>query len=58
MDIFGLNARPALLKARSELLRRLLALKALDGLDAEVTEVLADARQSRSPYLSWIQKYI
>lgn len=58
VDIFGLNARPALLKARSELLRRLLALKFLDGIDAEVTEVLVEARQSSSPYLSWIKKYI
>ena len=58
VDILGLNSRPALLKARSELLRRLLALKSLDGLDAEVTDVLAQARQSRSPYLSWIKKYI
>ena len=56
--IFGLNTRPALIKARSELLRQLLALKKFDGEDPEVTEVLAAARQATSPYLAWVNKYI
>jgi uncharacterized protein (TIGR02646 family) len=57
-NTFGLNVRPALLKMRSELLRQLLALKQFDGINPEVTAVLIAARQSTSPYLAWVRKYI
>jgi uncharacterized protein (TIGR02646 family) len=56
--IFELNNRPALLKARSELLRNFLALKQFDGIDPEVTAILAEARNGGSAYLAWIKKYI
>lgn len=57
-NVFQLNTRPALLKARSELLRNLLALKEFDGVNPEVTAILAEARQGKSAYLAWIKKYI
>ncbi len=56
-NIFELNHRPALLKARSDLLRKLLALKQFDGIDPEVTSILAEVRNG-SAYLAWIRKYI
>lgn len=58
VNIFGLNQRPALLRARSELLRNLLALKEFDGINPEVTAILAEARSGGSAYLAWIRKYI
>jgi uncharacterized protein (TIGR02646 family) len=57
-NIFKLNHRPALLKARSDLLRNLLALKEFDGINPEVTAILAEARSGESAYMAWIRKYV
>lgn len=58
IDIFGLNKRVDLIKARSTLIRQLLGLKLLDGINPEVTAVLAEVRRSDSQYLAWVRKYI
>lgn len=57
-SLFALNTRPALLKARSELLRNLMALKQFDGLNPEVTAILTEVRLGNSAYMAWIRNYI
>jgi uncharacterized protein (TIGR02646 family) len=58
IDIFGLNKRPDLLKARSNLIRQLLLLKLFDGKNPEITACLAEIRNGESQYLAWVRKYI
>ncbi len=56
--IFGLNARPDLLKARSEFIRNLLLLKQYDGKDPKITKVLDEVRLGKTQFLAWTKKYI
>lgn len=56
--LLGLNTRPELLKARSELIRQLLALKQFDGVHQDVTAILKEIRLGDTNYLAWTRKYI
>lgn len=58
INVFGLNNRADLLKARSTLIRQLLGLKLLDGINSEATALLAEVRTDDSQYLAWVRKYI
>ncbi len=58
INIFSLNKRPDLLKARSDLIRKLLLLKLYDGQNPEITALLAEVRNGDSQYLAWVRKYI
>jgi uncharacterized protein (TIGR02646 family) len=51
--LFGLNTRKALLKRRTNFVRRVLALKVLAGTDADALELLADATSPSSEYSAW-----
>jgi uncharacterized protein (TIGR02646 family) len=56
--LFGLNTRQHLLKARSDFIRKLIALKAFDGVNAEATQILSEVRLGNSEYQAWVRKYI
>lgn len=58
VDILKLNSRPALVKARSDLVRQLLVLKQYDGLNIEATAILDEIRMNGSGYWAWLFKYI
>ena len=51
--VFGLNSRKALIKARSSLIKKLIALKTYELTDSFAAALLAEAKQSDEPYLAW-----
>ena len=53
VSLFGLNVRKALLKRRSNFVRKLLALKAVCGNDPEALALLASAKAANAEYSAW-----
>lgn len=57
-QVFGLNRRKALLRARSKSIKRLLALKTYESTDPIAAALLIEARDSDEPYLAWVKALI
>jgi uncharacterized protein (TIGR02646 family) len=54
INLFGLNSRPELIRARSQLIKKLLVLKVHEAQDPKAAELLAEACKSIEPYLAWV----
>lgn len=53
-SIFKLNSRKALVKSRSSLIKKILALKVYEATDPTAAALILEAKNSGEPYLAWI----
>lgn len=58
VEIFGLNSRPELMKARSSLIKKLLLLRVYASTDPKAAALLDEAKSSGEPYLAWVRKLL
>lgn len=53
VKLFGLNTRKGLVKVRSSLVKKLIALKTYELTDPVAAVLIAEAKKSDEPYLAW-----
>lgn len=54
INLFGLNNRPDLIRARSQLIKNLLFLKVHEAQDPKAAELITEASKNFQPYLAWL----
>ncbi|RYH63830.1 MAG: TIGR02646 family protein [Alcaligenaceae bacterium] len=57
-QIFGLNNRKALIKARSSLIKKLIVIKTYAATDPAAKKLIAEAKKQDQPYLAWVNALI